>query len=99
VIEVHDGRIPLSGRYLRFGTHLTGARPQILLLNKKDLVPDLEKWSLEFEIEESFFPRHFHQTRKKLKNWKKGFEKQYFETIPNCPLFFLQTLRIKAVKD
>jgi ribosome biogenesis GTPase A len=38
VIEVHDGRIPLSGRYVRFGGHITGHRPHILVLNKKDLV-------------------------------------------------------------
>ena len=37
VIEVHDGRIPLSGRYVRFGGHITGHRPHILVLNKKDL--------------------------------------------------------------
>jgi len=38
VIEVHDGRIPLSGRYVRFGGHITGHRPHLLVLNKKDLV-------------------------------------------------------------
>ena len=37
VIEVHDGRIPLSGRYIRFGGHITGHRPHILVLNKRDL--------------------------------------------------------------
>ncbi|CAG9789521.1 unnamed protein product [Diatraea saccharalis] len=37
VIEVHDARIPFSGRNPIFTTTLTGAKPHILVLNKKDL--------------------------------------------------------------
>lgn len=37
VIEVHDARIPFSGRNPIFTKTLTGAKPHILVLNKKDL--------------------------------------------------------------
>lgn len=37
VIEVHDARIPLSGRNLTFRNNVTGNRPHILVLNKQDL--------------------------------------------------------------
>lgn len=36
--EVHDSRIPLSGRNTEFHYTLTSAKPNILILNKKDLV-------------------------------------------------------------
>lgn len=38
VIEVHDSRIPFTGRNPLFTTTLTGAKPHILVLNKKDLI-------------------------------------------------------------
>lgn len=42
VIEVHDARIPFTGRNPVFTSTLTGAKPHILVLNKKDLtVPSL----------------------------------------------------------
>lgn len=37
VIEVHDARIPFSGRNLDFKHTITGIRPHILVLNKKDI--------------------------------------------------------------
>ncbi|CAK1547488.1 unnamed protein product [Leptosia nina] len=37
VIEVHDARIPFSGRNPIFTSTITGAKPHILVLNKKDL--------------------------------------------------------------
>ena len=37
VVEVHDARIPLSGRNISFKNNITGNRPHILLLNKQDL--------------------------------------------------------------
>lgn len=37
VIEVHDARIPFSGRNIDFRHTVTGVRPHILVLNKKDL--------------------------------------------------------------
>ena len=38
VIEVHDARIPLSGRNHNFQHDIMGNKPHILVLNKKDLV-------------------------------------------------------------
>lgn len=37
VIEVHDARIPFSGRNVDFKHTITGVRPHILVLNKKDI--------------------------------------------------------------
>ncbi|KAG6441998.1 mitochondrial GTPase 1 [Manduca sexta] len=37
VIEVHDARIPFTGRNPVFTSTLTGVKPHILVLNKKDL--------------------------------------------------------------
>lgn len=37
VIEVHDARIPFSGRNVDFKHTITGIRPHILVLNKKDI--------------------------------------------------------------
>ena len=37
VIEVHDARIPQSGRNITFKKTVTGNRPHILVLNKQDL--------------------------------------------------------------
>jgi len=38
VIEVHDARIPFSGRNPNFINRLIGPKPHILVLNKKDLI-------------------------------------------------------------
>lgn len=38
VIEVHDARIPLSGRNPEFKYTVSGLKPHILVLNKKDLI-------------------------------------------------------------
>ena len=38
VVEVHDARIPLTGRNINFQHDITGNKPHILVLNKKDLV-------------------------------------------------------------
>ena len=43
VLEVHDARIPLSGRNLTFRENLNKSRPHILILNKQDLFPEEEK--------------------------------------------------------
>lgn len=37
IIEVHDARVPISGRYADFSRTLTGLKPHILVLSKKDL--------------------------------------------------------------
>jgi ribosome biogenesis GTPase A len=39
IIEVHDARIPISGRNNELHYSLLTAKPSILVLNKKDLVP------------------------------------------------------------
>jgi len=39
VLELHDARIPLSGRNTTFRDTVNGARPHILVLNKLDLFP------------------------------------------------------------
>ncbi|CAG9128115.1 unnamed protein product [Plutella xylostella] len=42
VIEVHDARIPFTGRNPVFSSSVTSAKPHILVLNKKDLtIPSL----------------------------------------------------------
>lgn len=38
VIEVHDARIPLSGRNSEFRYTISGVKPHILVLNKKDKI-------------------------------------------------------------
>ncbi|XP_019883694.2 probable ribosome biogenesis GTPase A isoform X2 [Camponotus floridanus] len=37
ILEVHDARIPISGRYADFSRTLTGLKPHIFVLSKKDL--------------------------------------------------------------
>jgi len=43
VIEVHDARIPFSGRNLTFRDVVGGARPHLLVLNKADLIPESDR--------------------------------------------------------
>lgn len=43
VVEVHDARIPFTGRNKEFKKHLGLIKPHILLLNKSDLA-DLSRW-------------------------------------------------------
>ena len=38
IIEVHDSRIPFSGRNEEFKYTISGVKPHILVLNKKDLI-------------------------------------------------------------
>lgn len=40
IIEVHDARIPLSGRNSDFKYTVSGVKPHILVLNKKDLIEE-----------------------------------------------------------
>lgn len=39
IIEVHDARIPFSGRNSNFKYKISGVKPHILVLNKVDLIP------------------------------------------------------------
>ena len=47
VIEVHDARIPLSGRNPHFRYTVCGVKPHILVLNKKDLTDTSNKVEVE----------------------------------------------------
>lgn len=53
VIEVHDSRIPYSGRNTDFKHTITGVRPHILILNKKDLSDKQTYGNLENEIKKN----------------------------------------------
>ncbi|XP_020280079.1 mitochondrial GTPase 1 [Pseudomyrmex gracilis] len=46
VIEVHDARVPISGRYVDFRKTLTTLKPHILVLSKLDLADDKYKESI-----------------------------------------------------
>ncbi|XP_025074420.1 phosphatidylglycerophosphatase and protein-tyrosine phosphatase 1 isoform X2 [Pogonomyrmex barbatus] len=37
ILEVHDARVPISGRYADFSRTLIGVKPHIIILSKKDL--------------------------------------------------------------
>ncbi|CAD6994430.1 mitochondrial GTPase 1 [Ceratitis capitata] len=53
VIEVHDARIPFSGRNPEFQHTISGgAKPHILVLNKKDLIEVREQRKLANELQE-----------------------------------------------
>lgn len=57
LLEVHDARIPISGRNTEFHYTLTGAKPHILVLNKKDCIePDLHKKVIAKVRKDSEFP-------------------------------------------
>jgi ribosome biogenesis GTPase A len=38
ILELHDARIPFSGRNPNFAQNLVGDKPHILILNKSDLI-------------------------------------------------------------
>lgn len=50
VIEVHDARIPLSGRNADFCTYLYAVKPHVLLLNKTDLVEKEQRERMEHTL-------------------------------------------------
>ena len=43
VLELHDARIPFSGRNPLFFQQMVGIKPHILILNKSDLIRSKEK--------------------------------------------------------
>jgi len=53
VIEVHDARIPFSGRNTTFKETISGVKPHILILNKEDLVPKQNREQIIKKIKES----------------------------------------------
>lgn len=52
VVEVHDARIPFSGRNPMFEYTLNRVRPHILVLNKKDLIDNRNKSVIESKLVE-----------------------------------------------
>lgn len=52
VIEVHDARIPFSGRNPTLADTVGGARPTILILNKHDLFPTEDKRKVQKQMME-----------------------------------------------
>ena len=50
VIEVHDARVPFSGRNARFAQALA-ARPRLLVLNKADLIPEPARRAVQRRLE------------------------------------------------
>nr|ALS04218.1 mitochondrial GTPase 1 [Acartia pacifica] len=53
VIEVHDARIPLSGRNTTFKETVSGVKPHLLVLNKEDLVPKADRKLIIKKIKEA----------------------------------------------
>ncbi|XP_068225605.1 mitochondrial ribosome-associated GTPase 1 isoform X2 [Palaemon carinicauda] len=47
IIEVHDARIPISGRNPIFENRLTAIKPHILVMNKADMISHREKMDIE----------------------------------------------------
>ncbi len=45
IVEVHDSRIPLTGRNPQFFSSLYAVRPHLLVMNKMDLI-DLKKYKV-----------------------------------------------------
>lgn len=52
IIEVHDSRIPFSGRNLNLQYSLLSAKPSILVLNKKDLIPDDLRGKISYNLKQ-----------------------------------------------
>ena len=48
-MQVHDARIPFSGRNLTFRDVVGGARPHLLILNKADLIPESDQEAIRRE--------------------------------------------------
>lgn len=52
IIEVHDSRIPFSGRNTNLHYSLLSAKPNILVLNKKDLIPEELKGPIKYNLKQ-----------------------------------------------
>ena len=52
VLELHDARIPLTGRHTNFAHQIIGNKPHILVLNKSDLISasDMTRISSSYEV-------------------------------------------------
>ena len=85
VIEVHDARIPLSGRNVSFKNDITGNRPHILVLNKKDLVFGRSKTKGGYHEEE---------VKERIKDADPSISEVIFTNCKNIRCAGLQSVRI-----
>uniref|UniRef100_A0A182JJX0 Mitochondrial GTPase 1 n=1 Tax=Anopheles atroparvus TaxID=41427 RepID=A0A182JJX0_ANOAO len=69
VIEVHDARIPLTGRNAEFKYTISGAKPHILVLNKRDLIDKRTEGSITKRLQqEDYEAKHTLFTNCKSQN-------------------------------
>lgn len=47
IVEVHDARVPLSGRNPNFSHLIVGEKPHIVILNKMDLITLTDKKTIK----------------------------------------------------
>ena len=52
VIEVHDARIPISGRNPRLAQSFLVPKPYVLVLNKSDLIPEEHQSTIKLFLKE-----------------------------------------------
>ncbi len=53
VLEVHDARIPISGRNPRLAHSFLAPKPYVLLLNKSDLIPKEHQSAIRTMLKET----------------------------------------------
>ena len=53
ILEIHDARIPFSGRNPKLAQRFLAARPYILILNKADLIPQDSRAMIQSSITET----------------------------------------------
>lgn len=90
VVEVHDARIPFSGRNEQFRNLLYSIRPHILVLNKCDLIDAKLQTRIEFQLREKEKNlSHILWTNCKLKQQSsiKRLTSAIYESIENVPRF------------
>ncbi|CAI5444052.1 unnamed protein product [Caenorhabditis angaria] len=89
VIEVHDARIPITGRNEQFFNHLYAIRPHILVLNKCDLI-DMKKY--RGKIEDYYYDRGvqkvlFTDCKKRMPKAMNDVKNCMLEALENTPRF------------
>ncbi|EFP06122.1 hypothetical protein CRE_05886 [Caenorhabditis remanei] len=89
VIEVHDARIPVTGRNEQFFRHLYAIRPHILVLNKCDLI-DMKRYKKR--IEDYYYDRGvqkvlFTDCKKRLPRALNDVKTSMLYALENTPRF------------
>lgn len=74
VIEVHDARIPMSGRNPLLSEGLARARPHILLLNKKDLTDKTYSQTVEERLQNQGIDKIIWTKLNSAKAYESGFD-------------------------